>query len=114
VPHSLGIHALVWVGSWGEANARRAMEGARAYCYDRLEIPLLDSWEIEVPMTRRLLEEHGLAMTGNQFLTAETDITSEDPDVVAAGERRLIAAVDLISDLGGDYLCGTIYSKLGK
>jgi D-psicose/D-tagatose/L-ribulose 3-epimerase len=57
---------------------------------------------------------HGLAMTGNQFLTAETDITSEDPDVVAAGERRLTDAVDLVGDLGGDYLCGTIYSKLGK
>ncbi len=112
--HSLGIHALVWVDSWGEANARRAMEGARGCGYDRLEIPLLDSWEIEVPMTRRLLEEHGLAMTGNQFLTAETDITSEDPDVASAGERRLTAAVDLVGDLGGDYLCGTIYSKLGK
>jgi D-psicose/D-tagatose/L-ribulose 3-epimerase len=114
VHHSLGIHALVWVGSWGEANARHAMEGASACGYDRLEIPLLDSWEIDVPMTRRLLEEHGLAMTGNQFLTAETDITSEDKDVVAAGERRLNAAVDLVGDLGGDYLCGTIYSKLGK
>ena len=112
--HSLGIHALVWVDSWGEANARRAMEGARGCGYDRLEIPLLDSWEIDVPMTRRLLEEHGLAMTGNQFLTAETDITSEDPDVVSAGERRLTDAVDLVGDLGGDYLCGTIYSKLGK
>ena len=112
--HSLGIHALVWVGSWGEANARHAMASTRACGYDRIEIPLLDSWEIDAAMTRRLLEEHGLAMTGNQFLTAKTDITSEDPDVMSAGERRLIAAVDLVGALGGDYLCGTIYSKLGK
>jgi D-psicose/D-tagatose/L-ribulose 3-epimerase len=87
-PHSLGVHALVWVGSWNEANARYAMAGARKAGFDRIEIPLLDDWEIDTGLTRRLLEEYDLGMTGNQYLTAETDITSEDPEVVAAGEGR--------------------------
>jgi D-psicose/D-tagatose/L-ribulose 3-epimerase len=112
--HSLGVHALVWVGSWGEETARYAMAGARKAGFDRIEIPLLDDWEIDTGLTRRLLEEYDLGMTGNQYLTAETDITSEDPEVVAAGERRLIQGVDLVRDVGGEYLCGTIYSKLGK
>jgi D-psicose/D-tagatose/L-ribulose 3-epimerase len=113
-PHSLGIHGLVWVGSWSEANARYAMAGAREAGFDRIEIPLLDDWEIDPGLTRGLLEEYDLGMTGNQYLTAETDITSEDPEVVSAGEQRLIDAVDLVRDVGGGYLCGTIYSKLGK
>jgi D-psicose/D-tagatose/L-ribulose 3-epimerase len=112
--NSFGVHALVWVGSWDEANARRAMSGARGCGYDRLEIPLLDSWDLDVAMSRRLLQEHELAMTGNLFLTAATDITSEDADVVAAGQARLMGGADVVRDLGGDFLCGTIYSMLGK
>jgi D-psicose/D-tagatose/L-ribulose 3-epimerase len=108
------IHALVWVGSWGEANARRAMEGARACGYDRLEMPLLDSWVTEPELTRRLLEEYGLSLTGNQFLTDETDITSENPSTVTAGEQRLKASVDFLRAVGGDPMCGTMYSRLGK
>jgi D-psicose/D-tagatose/L-ribulose 3-epimerase len=90
------------------------MAGARKAGFDRIEIPLLDDWEIDTGLTRRLLEEYDLGMTGNQYLTAETDITSEDPEVVAAGEHRLLKGVDLVRDVGGEYLCGTIYSKLGK
>jgi D-psicose/D-tagatose/L-ribulose 3-epimerase len=111
---SLGVHALVWVGSWGEASARRAMDGARRCGYNRIEIPLLDTWDLDPPMTGRLLEEHGLAMTGNLFLTSATDITSDDQDAVAAGERRLMGGVDTVAAVGGSHLCGTIYSMLGR
>jgi D-psicose/D-tagatose/L-ribulose 3-epimerase len=102
------------VGTWDEASARSAMSGARRCGYDRLEIPLLDSWNIDVGMTRDLLLEHELAMTANLFLTAQTDITSEDPDIVAAGQQRLLDGADTVRDVGGDVLCGTMYSMLGK
>ena len=111
---SVGVHALVWVGSWGETNARRAMEGARRCGYNRLEIPLLDTWDLDLKLTGRLLKEEGLAMTGNMFLTSATDITSDDPDAVAAGEQRLMGGVDTVAEVGGSHLCGTIYSMLGR
>jgi D-psicose/D-tagatose/L-ribulose 3-epimerase len=111
---SLGIHALVWTGEWNEERARYAAERTRACGYDRLEIPLLDSWRIDPVSTRRVMEEHGLAVTGNLFHTRDTDITSDDPAAVAAGERRLRRGVELVRDMGGDHLCGTIYSMLGK
>lgn len=110
---SLGVHALVWVGDWGEDKARRAMAGARDAGYNRIEIPLL-LWDMQTEMTRGLLEEYGLSMTGNLFLTADTDITSSEASVVSAGERRLFDGVDIVAALGGDYLCGTVYSMLGK
>lgn len=104
----------MWVGSWGEDNARRAIGGLSEAGYNRIEMPLLDSWNIEAGMTRDVLQEHGVAMTGNNFLTEEMDITSEDPEVVAAGEKYLKRGVDMVAEIGGDYMCGTMYSKLGK
>jgi D-psicose/D-tagatose/L-ribulose 3-epimerase len=111
---SIGVHALVWVGSWGEDNARRAISGLKEAGYNRIEMPLLDSWNIDAAMTKDVLQEHGVAMTGNNFLTDENDITSEDETTVAAGEQYLKRGVDFVAEIGGDYMCGTMYSKLGK
>ena len=41
-------------------------------------------------------------------------MSSEDPEVVLAGRRRLDAALDLVRDIGSDYLGGVIYGKLGR
>jgi D-psicose/D-tagatose/L-ribulose 3-epimerase len=90
------------------------MAGASQCGYNRLEIPLLDTWDLQPQLTGRLLKEHGLDMTGNLFLTAATDITSDDEKAVTAGERRLMTGVDTVASVGGGYLCGTIYSMLGR
>jgi D-psicose/D-tagatose/L-ribulose 3-epimerase len=110
----LGVHALVWVGGWSEPEARAAIAASRRAGYDLIEIPLLDPWSVDVKMTRRLLEEHDLAMTASLGLSPATDVSSEDPEVVAAGERLLRQAADVVRDLGGDYLCGVLYCSLGK
>jgi D-psicose/D-tagatose/L-ribulose 3-epimerase len=113
-PNPIGVHALVWVGGWTEPEARTAIESTKAAGYDLIEIPLLDPWSVDVKMTQRLLEEHELAMTASLGLSPETDVSSEDPAVVQAGERLLRQAADVVRDLGGDYLCGVIYCNLGK
>jgi D-psicose/D-tagatose/L-ribulose 3-epimerase len=41
-------------------------------------------------------------------------VSSEDEAVVAAGRRRLELAVNLVRDVGGDYLGGVIFGKLGR
>ncbi|WP_035850790.1 sugar phosphate isomerase/epimerase family protein [Kitasatospora azatica] len=112
--NSVGIHALVWVGDWSGDAPKRAMAGARDCGYDRIEIPLLGSWQIDTGRTRALLDECQLAMTANQFLTEATDISSADPAAVAAGEQLLHRAVETVAALGGDYICGTLYSRLGR
>jgi D-psicose/D-tagatose/L-ribulose 3-epimerase len=110
----IGVHALVWVGGWTEPEARTAIESTKAAGYDLIEIPLLDPWSVDVKMTQRLLEENQLGMAASLGLSPETDVSSEDPAVVQSGERLLRQAVDVVRDLGGDYLCGVIYCSLGK
>jgi D-psicose/D-tagatose/L-ribulose 3-epimerase len=110
----VGVHALVWVGGWSEPEARTAIAATRRAGYDLIEIPLLDPWAVDVKMTRRLLEEHQLGMAASLGLSPATDVSSEDPAVVAAGERLLRQAADVVRDLGGSWLCGVLYCNLGK
>jgi D-psicose/D-tagatose/L-ribulose 3-epimerase len=104
----------MWVGGWSEAECRLALENTRAAGYDLIEIPVLDPSSIDVEMTRKALEEIGLAAACSLGLTFETDISSVDPEVVVRGERLLHDALAVTRDLGGRYLGGVISSALGK
>lgn len=109
-----GNHALIWTGGWSETDARYAMENSAAIGYDLIEIALIDPDAFDPAMTARLLGEYGLQVTGSLGLDEATDVSSEDPTIVAAGRARLATALSVVRDSGGKMLCGAIYSKLGK
>jgi len=110
----LGVHALVWVGDWSEPSARKAVESTREVGFDILEIPLLDPWSVDAGMTRRLLDDNGLQATCSLGLGRDTDVSSEDPAVVAKGRELLAAAVEAAHGFGATHLCGVLYSMMGK
>ena len=58
----LGVHALVWSGTWDEAGARHAISSAAAAGFDLIEVPILDPFGIDTEMTRRLLDEPSAAL----------------------------------------------------
>ncbi len=111
---SIGVHALVWTGRWDERGARHAIASAKQAGYDLIELALLDPSSMDVSLTRRLLTEYELRATASLGLSPTTDVSSEDPDAVAAGRRLLREAVNVVRDVGGDTLCGVLYSRLGK
>jgi D-psicose/D-tagatose/L-ribulose 3-epimerase len=110
----LGVHALVWVGGWSEAECGRAIRSTAKLGYDFIEIPLLDPYGFPVEMTRRRLAEAGLGATASLGLSPETDISSEDADTVRRGEELLMTALAVARDLGATHLCGVIHSALMK
>ena len=112
--NKIGIHALVWVGGWSEDEARKAVSSSAEAGYDLIELAALDPESFDADMTARLLEEHGLGAGVSLGLDDATDVSSDDDDVVAAGRRRLDLALDLVRDIGGDYLGGVIFGKLGR
>jgi D-psicose/D-tagatose/L-ribulose 3-epimerase len=109
-----GIHALVWVGGWSEPEARQAIEASAAAGYDLIELAALEPEFFDADMTHRLLESAGITAVASLGLDERTDVSSEDPDIVAAGRRRLAGALALVRDVGGTYLGGVIYSRLGR
>ena len=110
----LGIHSLVWVGAWSPEEARHAVSSSAEAGFDLVELAALDPWAFDTDMTAALLQEHGMTAGVSLGLSDETDVSSEDPDAVAAGRRLLSQAVNLVRDVGGDYLGGVIFGKLGR
>jgi len=109
-----GVHALVWTGGWSPDEARRAVAATAEAGYDLIEIAPIDPTGFDAAMTAKLLEEYGLQVSASLGLSEDTDVSSEDPDVVARGRQRLAQALDVLIDSGGRVLCGVLYSKLGK
>jgi D-psicose/D-tagatose/L-ribulose 3-epimerase len=110
----IGIHALVWVGGWSKDEATRAIASSAEAGFDLIELAAIDPEGFDADMTAALLQQHGLAAGVSLGLDDETDVSSDDDDVVAAGRRRLDLALDLVRDVGGDYLGGVIFGKLGR
>lgn len=112
--NKVGVHALVWVGGWSEAECHKAIENSRAAGYDLIEIPVLDPSAIDVAFTRKALEETGLSSACSLGLSLDTDISSSDPEVVARGEHLLHDALAVTRDLGAEYLGGVLSSALSR
>jgi len=110
----LGVHGLVWAGAWDEKSARHAIESTKNAGFDVIEILLMDPRSIDVSMTRRLLDEYELQASASLGLSAATDVSSDDPDTVAAGRALLADASSVAQDLGLIYLGGVVFGALKK
>lgn len=110
----LGVHALVWTGSWDPASARAACTATATAGYDLIELPLLDPAEVDAAMTRAALDAAGLGVTCSLGLAPDTDISSDDHAVVDRGARLLRSALDVTVAVGSSYLGGVVYSAMAK
>lgn len=114
VTNQLGVHALVWTGSWTPESVEYACRGTAAAGFDLLEVPLLDPAEVDAEMTADALSRHGLAATCSLGLDFDTDISSTDATTVDRGAALLASALEVTVAIGADYLGGPIYSAMAK
>jgi D-psicose/D-tagatose/L-ribulose 3-epimerase len=114
IPNLLGVHALVWVGGWSKDQCREAIKNTAEAGYGLIEIPALDPKSIDVEHTKATLKEFGLRGACSLGLSFDADINNEDSQIVQRGEARLMDALNVVENLGGDYLGGVIFSALGK
>jgi len=112
--NKLGVHALVWVGNWSHDECSRAIEQTAALGYDIIEIPALDPSSIDAKFTRQVAERNKLGITISLGLDDACDISSDDPERVRNGERRLREALTVGRDLGATHMCGILYSGFQK
>ncbi|HEY9471588.1 MAG TPA: sugar phosphate isomerase/epimerase [Propionibacteriaceae bacterium] len=110
----IGCHGLVWTGDFDKSGFDLAVGKSLDAGFDLLEIPLFDPDSFDVSAAKSSLKKQPITVTASLGLGPESDISSEDPGAVAAGERKLNAVLDVLSELESEYLIGVIYGKLGR
>ena len=110
----IGCHASVWTGEFDDAGLRLAIDKTSAAGFDLIEIPLMDPDKADPVAVRQMLDGAGLAATASLGLSEHSDISSEDPEIMAAGEALLHRCLEFLSDVGGTHLVGVIYSAMRK
>jgi len=110
----LGVHALVFAGSWSKPDRERAVGGAARLGYDLIEIPLLDPKSVDAAATAKLIEKHGIRGATSLGLNFKADISSPNKAIAKRGETLLQQALAVTRDIGATYMGGVIYSALGK
>ncbi|RZT59521.1 D-psicose/D-tagatose/L-ribulose 3-epimerase [Microcella alkaliphila] len=110
----IGVHGLVFTGTFDEAGLNTAISGTQAAGFDLLELPLMDPSSFDGALVRRMLDDHGVAMSASMGLDADHDLSSSDATVSRSGESLLENAIDVVAEAGGSQLCGVIYSAMQK
>ena len=110
----IGCHGSVWTGAFDVDGVRKAISKTKEAGFDLFEIPLMDPYGLDIAATKKLLSEYDLAATASLGLNERTDISSEDPQIVAAGEEFLGKSLEVLSDVGATFLVGVIYSAMKK
>jgi D-psicose/D-tagatose/L-ribulose 3-epimerase len=110
----IGCHGSVWTGSFDTAGVRLAIEKTAQAGFDLIEIPLMDPDRADPVVIRRVLDNSGLTAAASLGLSEQTDVSSADPQIVAAGERVLRRCLEVLSEMGGTHLVGVIHCAMRK
>ena len=110
----LGIHALVWTGSWQRKDIDFAIGSSSKLGFDIIEIPLLNPYNFNVNYSRKVLDINQIKAVTSLGLSEETDISSDDPEIRKNGAKLLSKALEMTYQLGAKYMGGVLYSALKK
>ncbi|MBC8158491.1 MAG: sugar phosphate isomerase/epimerase [Alphaproteobacteria bacterium] len=110
----LGTHFQVWTGSLEPDEIRRAVEKAAAIGYDFMELPVRAPELVDADAIAKILDDNGMFCTTSFVHTIETDIASEDAEIVARGEALMYEALAKARDMGSTRLVGGFHSSLKK
>lgn len=109
----LGIHAMAWTSHWSD-DSLPLIDRVACLGLDFIEIPLMGIDDVHPNLIRDALTEAGIEAVTSTVLSEQTDITSPDPTVRAAGVDYLRRCVDVTACMGAPQLSGVIYAAHGK
>ncbi|WP_411733215.1 sugar phosphate isomerase/epimerase family protein [Paeniglutamicibacter sp.] len=110
----IGCHGLVWTGRFDAEGIRYSVQKTQEAGFDLIEFPLMDPFSFDVATAKSALAASGLSASASLGLSEATDVSSEDPSVVKAGEELLNRALEVLAELDSTDFCGVIYSAMKK
>lgn len=110
----LGIHSFVWTGGQTQDGLEMALEKSAEHGYRCIEFAYLRPELFDLDRLAKKSQELDVQIGVTMGLPLDKDVSSEDPDTVAAGKAMLADAVRAVRDVGGDKLGGILYSAHTK
>jgi D-psicose/D-tagatose/L-ribulose 3-epimerase len=110
----IGCHGLVFSGVFDKAGVDKSARMTAEAGYTMLELPLLDPYSFDIAAAKKSLAPFDLQISSSMGHSLDSDISSEDPDAVTAGENKLNKILEILHELESGYLAGVIYSALNK
>jgi len=110
----IGCHGLVFSGVFDQAGVDKAARMTAEAGYNLLELPLLDPYSFDVEAAKKSLAPFDLQISSSMGHSLDSDISSEDPEVVKAGEAKLNKILEILHELESHYFAGVLYSALNK
>ncbi len=105
-----GAHAFLWIGEWTTEKGNITINQAAATGFDFIEIPLLKPHEFDAASHKKVLRDAGITATASLSLPPEAHM----PEHPEKAKQFLIAVLDQLEEMGGNYLCGCLAYHLGK
>lgn len=106
---TFGAHAFIWVGDWTSETGGEAIAAAARTGIDLIEIPMLRPERFDAGLTKRQLEDHGLAAICSLVLPAEAHLPARPEEARAF----LRSALDQVAAIDANFLGGVLYGHLG-
>ena len=110
----LGIHSFVWTGGQTQEGLELALEKSAEHDYRCIEFAYLKPELFNLDRLAKKSQELNIKIGVTMGLPIDSDVSSEDPDVVQKGRKTLANAISAVRDLGGDKLGGILYSAHTK
>ena len=107
-----GIHAGLWMARWTD-DITPILKTVADLGFDGVEVSLLGMTDEKAEALGKAVKAHGLQVTCSDGLSADHDITSNDPAIRAAGLNYLKWAVRTTSKIGSHGLAGVVYAPWG-
>ena len=107
-----GVHAGLWMARWTDDIAP-ILRVVADLGFDAVEISLLGMTDERASALAGLIRDHGLLVSCSDGLSREADVTSEDPNIRAAGLAHLRWAIRTVAAIGGRSLAGVVHTPWG-
>ncbi len=110
----LGIHSFVWTNGRTQEDLEMALEKSAEHGYRYIEFAYLKPELFKLDRLAKKSQELDVGIGVTMGLPVDSDVSSEDKDIVTKGKRTLASAVSAVRDLGADKLGGILYSAHTK
>ena len=106
----LGIHSFVWTNGKTQEGLERALEKTAEHGFRTIEFAYLKPELFDLDRLAKKAQALDVEIGVTMGLPPEKDVSSTEPDRVAAGKAMLADAVRAVRDIGGNKLGGILYS----